>query len=72
MSDNDPRQKEETCHHRSFTIKSDRMEDGAEQSLYAECDVCGQKKSALVDWTRDWSVCGPVSESEWQTNVEGV
>lgn len=60
-----------TCHHRSFTIVSDRMEDGAEQSLYAECDECGQKKSALVDWTRDWSTCGPVSEGEFETNALG-
>jgi len=59
-----------TCHHRDFDVRVDVMEDGAEQHLYAECAVCGTKKSALVDWTRDWSTICSVSDEEFQQTVD--
>lgn len=63
---------ETPCHHRSFSIKHNQMANDGEQHIYVECDVCGQKKSALVDWSRDVAYCGPVGEGEWATEVKQV
>jgi len=46
--------------HRDWELIEVREDEGGEFGLYARCGVCGQVKSSLVDFTRDYANCQPI------------
>jgi len=54
----------ECVRHRNWDLVDVSEQEGGEFYIYARCEDCGQAKSALVDFTRDWSTAGPCPEGE--------
>ena len=65
---------EECVRHRDWNLIAVVEEEGGEFYVYARCEVCGTLKSALVDFTRDWSNASECHESsvERYENSRGV
>lgn len=50
----------ECIRHRDWELLDVNEDEGGEFSLIAQCKECGQNKSSLVDFTRDYANCQPI------------
>jgi len=60
---------DECVRHRDWKLGAVWEDEGGEYYVFAKCQECGETKSSLVDFTRDWADAGPTNEESYNRRV---